>query len=333
MKLFYLGSLQKKPIKLPFSFSPNMIQFSMIILNSVLSWFIKKEVLFLELGNCSVKATIFRTGRNSASILQERSFKIEQYYNGRIRNRSNFIKEIQSGFHELTLPEDILIGIDSSHLNYKCFQFEKSHQKDEITSKIESEQNRKIIYSGFHKNKVAVLLINKPILEDLESALKEAGINACRFVASRAFTEGSGLRTVVDIGYRSTNISVFQDDFPLSYKTVEIGMERILMSIAEKFAISLEDAKVALQEAELSQKEKTRWLSPRESYMNKCHISTFSRLYLEAFLQKVLNGNNFGLENIQLTGWANKISGISNILENTSCLPPIKKSKLIYRMI
>ena len=302
----------------------------MIVLNLVSSWFRRKNLLLLDLGNCFIRATLFKIRGNNALIEEERSFKIDGYYNGRTKDKKLFIEQVRAGLYDLELPQDIIIGIDSSHLTYKCFQFDQKNERIEILSKIEADQDKKIIHSSFDRDRACVLLINKPILNELAAAFSEAGISVSKFVAIKAFAQGSGLRTVVDIGYKTTNTAIFHANFLLSYRTTEIGMERILLSIAEKFSISLEDARMAIQQTELFERENTKWLAAKENYMNKRHLSTFTRIYLEAFLKKVLGQQD--LQNVFLTGWAKKISGITNILENTSYLNPSQKTEMIMRM-
>ena len=290
-----------------------------IIFSSVLSWFRKRDVLLLELGNCFAKATILSISKGSTSILEERSFRVENYYNARIKDRASFVSKISHGLRKMEIPETVLVGIDSSHLTHKCFQVQESHRNGAILSTIEDKYNKKIIYSKFYGEKAAVLLMNRTILSELASALAEAGICVSKFVAIKTFVKGSGMREIIDIGYRTTNATIFEDDLLLSYKTIEIGMERILFSIAEKFDVSLEDARTGLEQTGLLEAEHTKWISTKEGSMNKKYLSSFARIYLEAFFKKVLGERSFDRQ-ILLTGWANRISGINSIIKNSSFL-------------
>lgn len=304
-----------------------------MILSSITSWFNQKEVLLLELGNCVVKVSLYAIKGSSVLVKEEFSFPINSYHNCKVRDKKCFIEEIIKGTKEISIPNNVLVGIDSSHFEHKCFQFEKGKDKFGILSKIESVEQKRILYSNFKQDKVSVILIHNRILEDLAINLVEAGIKMSKFVPIKSFVPENGPRGIIDLGYRTTNVLILDGDFVVHYKTLEIGIERVLMSVAQKFSISIEEAMVALLEVDLLELQNVSWISVGELKLNRYNFSSFLKVYLEALLKKILVGPIAELKELTLVGWGCKIKGINQLLEKYKCnLATIEKSELIVRM-
>ena len=304
-----------------------------MILNSIASWFKQQEVLLLELGNYIAKVFIYSIRKNSTSIKEESSFVLNHYYNCKIRDKSGFVQEIVAGMREVALPQKILVGIDSSHLEHKCFEFEANYNQFGILEKIQTLEQKSLLYSSFKDNKVSVLMLHKPILEDLGISLAEAGLRVSKFVPIKSFAPGDGIRGVIDLGYRSTNLTILNGDFILYYKTLETGIEKVLISVAQKFSISIEKAMLVILEMDLSEIESTKWISVGEITINKGNFTSFFKIYLEALLKKIMIGPITEFKELTLVGWGNEIKGIKQLLEKYKCrTSSVEKSAFILKM-
>lgn len=288
--------------------------------------FSRKKVLLLELGNYITKASVLEHVRNKVEVIDHASLVNPFFRNGIIRNKSAFIECISTLLAKLNSRNwrEVIVGFDSSYISYNSFELSSDDASDEMVLRQISAlmPNSKVMYHATQDRKVSTLSIQRNFLDKLYAYLELAEVHVTKFVPIKYFYAMSQLRNndpaltmVVNLGYKSTNISVFKDDFLVSYKTVPLGVENVVFAISEKCGLFVDDAKLIIKEISLFETDEREWVSYHDKHFNKKHMSGLLNFYMRALVRKIISRDYNYVTDALLTGWATNINGIVQVFE------------------
>ena len=164
--------------------------------------------------------------------------------------------------------------------------------------------------------------IPQNILDVIYSVLIQLNLKVNKFVSSNYLDAHSSLEhnkeklsMVFNLGYRSTTVSIFDGNFLIDYKTLVCGVEQVVLALATKSAISIEDARLALKEVPLFGADERDWVSYSGKYFRLDKISSMINFYIIQMAYKILDKDYFYVNDLILTGWCREIKGIDGVFK------------------
>ena len=289
-------------------------------------WFAKRYTLLVEIGNCMTYASIIQEKGRKFTLIEQVGVVTTSCKDGIIRNHSKFIGSLRELIKKLTINSwsKVIVGFDSTHI--RSHWFNNINQKS-IASILEhiNSSNEKVIFHTYHNGSLTALTMRRNMLTYLYNCFEEAGIEVHRFVpikyyyayyADQIHNEYKDILMVINLGYRSTNITVFNKGFPVSYKTTYLGVENVVLAIADKYKISMEDAKYTIKNTAIFSADSRQWINCGGVQINEKEIADNLFSCYQALIQKVLTKDITKISHAVLIGWATKLPEMENIFEN-----------------
>lgn len=290
----------------------------------------RQNNLLIELGNCISRASIWQNKGDFYTMIKETEAENPFFRDGVIRKKGQFIEVLQLLLRSLDGERysNIVIGLDSSYISYNSFEIKSgnkivSKNEDALLSHLNTyNPDHKLIHLGVRENRVACLSIPRNLLDKIYLVFSQMNLSINKFIPINYLRSAAlfNLCTnkvcmVIDIGYRATSISVFEENFLINYKTVPFGIEHVVFAVAQKNAISVNDARVMLGEIPLFGCDERDWISYDGKYFRMDKVSELLNFYITQLARKLVDRDYCYVNNAVLSGWAQKINGIDRVFK------------------
>ena len=119
---------------------------------------------------------------------------------------------------------------------------------------------------------------------------------------------------VLNIGYRASNICLFEDGFLTYYRTVQNGVEQVINAICEEYGLRVEDARSVLLETPILYTDTREWACYGGKHFRLDRLSSSVTSNLRNLFSKIFAREAYRVDNIILTGWANNVNRIHELV-------------------
>jgi cell division ATPase FtsA len=288
-------------------------------------WFTKKYTLLVEIGNYMTYATVVQERVNQLSIVEQVGVVTFSCKDGVIRNSKEFVSSLKELVGKLNIKSwnKVVVGFDSSHIKCHGFSNISLKNKEVILEEIAlSFPNQKVVFQLCQEELLTVLTMQRNLLTHLYNCFEEAGIQVNSFIPIKYYyaayieqihNEYKDILMVINLGYRSTNITVFTKGFPISYRTIYLGVENVVLAIADKCQISIEDAKSIIKTTPVLTSDTRQWINCSGSQLNQKQVADALYIYYCALIQKILHKDLAKVSHAVLIGWSNQIPDIEDL--------------------
>lgn len=251
---------------------------------------------------------------NKSKVINQLSLPNLSYKNGMVRNNESFVETIDEILTQHNHAYDsIVIGINSPYISHDIFESKRKCNLDQLH---EMMPDSKIIHHKNYNQQVATLSVQRNWLAKIYANFEKISSKPVSFVSTdylKALMVKKGeITMVLDIGYRSTSISIFDHDFLLFYKNLTIGIESLLIALSHKLEVSLIESIGLLKKVDLSRRDSREWIECGGKNFNSERVAETVSFYLEAFTNKILQNNLNSHDKVKtciITGWGSMIKG------------------------
>jgi hypothetical protein len=279
----------------------------------------------VELGNSLLRATIVDTYGNSCTVVHESEVGNPFFHNGLIKNQKHFVESLKELMHFVSgyRWSNTTVGIDCSQIVYSCFRLDTHTNLDASLLHYKSMHypNHKLLETVINGQDIASLSIPSAMLDKIYEAFNSIGINVNRFVPLRYIEAADLMRRgsfekcmVLNIGYCASNICVFNSGFLTSYKTVRNGIEQVVSELVVEYNVTPEEAVSMILNTPLFPADTREWNMYNGRHFRMDRLSESVRSNLTKLLFKILNRDSYDANHLILTGWADKIHRINELV-------------------
>ena len=288
----------------------------------IFGFFKKKKVLFIELNSHLAHASIVENKKSKATLLERVSSPNPFYKDGVIRDQNAFSQSIHILLSKLPSQDwgTVIIGIDSAYLRYVKLSY--SNFSDDLTDTLRSLKSggggSKLVYSQEAGSEIALITMPTLMLSRIYNGLELAGLPATRFVPTECFKALNyerqnsvlGQQTLIlNLGFRSTSITVVKDNFLIDHKSWNLGLENLALAVSKKCEVEIDYAKVMLKDIYMFENDEREWTSYGNKHFNKKETASIIQVCCKAFLKKILTRDHVNSDRALLFGGAADIPG------------------------
>jgi len=278
------------------------------------------KLAFIELGNFYIRSSLIQKRFNKCRVLNQVSVVNSSYKNGLVRNKDSFSDSIKHVFQQYDRGfSSIVVGLNSPYISYDVFEVRGKFSSDHLTDLL---PDSKVLHYKQSQNKVSTLSVQRMFLSKLYTNLETLSDRPVKFIStnyikSLGMTNGKSV-LIVDVGYRCTNISLFEGEFLSFYQTVPLGGESLSLAVAKRYNISILDSIALIKQADLNRRDSREWIEVGSLKLNGEQVTEVISFYLEALINKILQTDAIKYPKLDQTivcGWFSMLKGSESILQ------------------